>query len=516
MSLNWWQRLTGRLTRWLRATWAQVNARDRRSSDANHLPAPQLPGTPLKVSVVIPALNEARRIGDVVRYAFSDPACGEVIVIDDSSIDDTVTLARDAGATVITSTMLGKGASMEDGYRAAQYEVVVYLDGDLAGLRPNIISDLAFPITTGGADMVKAAFGRGGGRVTELTAKPMLKIFFPELVRFSQPLGGIVAMRKQLLSSMSFESGYGVDVGLLIDAHMKNARITEVDIGSLDHESQSLQSLGLMAQEVSRVILDRAKHAGRLTVEHILAVFEIERQNQTDIDSVLGKLRDARKLVLLDMDSTITNDRFVVELARATGRTDALSKLLDVGDDAANIDAIDAIAALFRFVHQSEFEHVAKNLALRPGVIETVNQLRRNGYKVGVVSDSYFIAAEIVRRRIFADFALAHTMQFDRGTCQGVVRINRSFSHDDGCRDHVRCKSNVLRYMINGGRSDVFEHVMAVGNSKNDLCLLELADAGFTLEPRHSALGKSSRITELYAMGDLLLHMRAPTGSSDT
>ncbi len=507
MRPDWWQRLASPIIRWLRATLSPGLARDHRSRDSGNAGEAKLVAPLPKVSVVIPALNEARRIGDVVRYALADPACGEVIVVDDSSIDDTVALAREAGATVITSTMLGKGASMEDGYRAAQYDVVAYLDGDLAGLRPNIISDLIAPIAMDEADMVKASFGRGGGRVTELTAKPMLKIFFPELVRFSQPLGGIIAMRKQLLSTMSFESGYGVDIGLLIDVHMKNARVTQVDIGALDHESQSLQSLGLMAQEVSRVILDRAKHAGRLTVEHILAVFEIERQNQTDIDSVLVKLRDARKLVLLDMDGTITCERFAVELARATGRIDALTKLLDASDDAARINAI---AGLFRFVHQSEFERVAKNLTLRPGVIETVNQLRRNGYKVGVVSDSYFIAAEIVRRRIFADFAMAHTMQFDRGTCQGVVRMNRAFSHDDGCRRHVSCKSNVLRYMINGERSDKLEHVIAVGDSANDLCLLELADCGLTIEPRHPALNQSSRVTELHAMSDVLKHMRPP------
>lgn len=93
-------------------------------------PAIELTGP---VSVVIPALNEAARIAEVVRYALSDAMTGEVIVIDDSSVDDTARLAREAGATVITSSMLGKGVSMRDGAKAAQYDVVVYLDGDLTG-----------------------------------------------------------------------------------------------------------------------------------------------------------------------------------------------------------------------------------------------------------------------------------------------------------------------------------------------------------------------------------------------
>ena len=90
------------------------------------------------VTVVIPALNEAKRIASVVAYALADPATAEVVVVDDSSIDDTAALAREAGARVVTSTMLGKGPSMHDGLLAAQCEFVAYLDGDLAGLRRRV------------------------------------------------------------------------------------------------------------------------------------------------------------------------------------------------------------------------------------------------------------------------------------------------------------------------------------------------------------------------------------------
>jgi glycosyltransferase involved in cell wall biosynthesis len=215
-------------------------------------------------SVVIPALNEAARIASVVRYALADPATAEVIVVDDSSIDDTAQLARQAGAEVITSTMLGKGASMFDGVGIAGCELVVYLDGDLAGLRPGIVSDLCRPLVEGNADFVKARFGRTGGRVTELTAKPMLKVFFPELAHFAQPLGGLVAARVSLLKALRFENGYGVDIGLLIDAHRAGARLAEVDIGSLENDSQPLLDLTAMANEISRVIYTRARAAGRL------------------------------------------------------------------------------------------------------------------------------------------------------------------------------------------------------------------------------------------------------------
>ena len=454
------------------------------------------------VSVIIPALNESKRIADVVRYALADPVTAEVIVIDDSSIDDTAVLAREAGASVIRSTMLGKGASMQDGVDAANYDVVVYLDGDLAGLRPNIITDLVQPIWGGEADFVKGSFGRKGGRVTELTAKPMLKLFFPELITFSQPLGGIIAAKKALLQQVHFEDGFGVDIGLLIDAHLAGAHLAQVDVGSLEHDSQSLPSLGRMAQEVSRVILERVKSIGRLSVDQVMSIFEMERQNQTDIDIVLTKLEGCTKLLLLDMDGTITMSRFVVELAKAAGRSEALMALLD----SENIDQStrsQEIAALFRFVHKSEFEKVAHAIEIRDEVINAVNALRRKGYRVGVVSDSYFVAAEIIRRRIFADFALAHSLPFDAGVCKGEILINRAFYHESGCKEHECCKSNVLRYIVEQEPALGMEGVVAVGDNLNDVCLLKLAHKPFTVEPKNEALTHAP-IIELQHFGELL------------
>ena len=214
--------LPRRLLSWLQSAWPRVRPLVRlESGAANEAPASPSASPSLLVkcaTVVIPALNEAARIASVVRHAMADPATAEVIVIDDSSIDDTARLAREAGAEVITSTRLGKGASMHDGVAVARCDVIVYLDGDLAGLRPHIVTDLCRPLLRGEADFVKARFGRVGGRVTELTAKPMLKVFFPEIAGLAQPLGGIVAARTALLRTLSFENGYGVDIGLLIDA----------------------------------------------------------------------------------------------------------------------------------------------------------------------------------------------------------------------------------------------------------------------------------------------------------
>lgn len=464
---------------------------------------PETSVAPLRAcaSVVIPALNEARRIADVVAYAWSDPATAEVIVIDDSSIDETAALATAAGAQVIRSTMLGKGASMQDGVVAASQDVMVFLDGDLAGLKPGIVSDLCRPIVEDHADFVKARFGRGGGRVTELTAKPMLKVFFPEVAHFTQPLGGLIAARRSLLQTLRFADGYGVDVGLLLSAYRAGARLVEVDIGSLEHESQPLADLTAMANEVAHAIYSHAREMGRLHVERVIAMYESQRQATAEIGYILSRQRDRRRLLLIDMDGTLTESRFVVELARASGREAGLAKRLDQDGDAATRSQ--EIAALFRFLHRHEFERVARQLPIRPDAIEFVNEMRRAGFMVGVVSDSYLVAAEIVRRRVFADFALAHTLQFDNEICNGSLQINRAFRPLDDEAAGEPCKSNVLRRIRAEASPVPLCLTWAVGDNLNDLALLREADRGFAIDPKAAELGNDPRVTVVSSFAEL-------------
>lgn len=456
--------------------------------------SPSAPGTvaspsaaarPLErtVSVVIPALNEAARIASVVRHARDDPATAEVIVIDDSSIDDTARLAAAAGARVVRSTMLGKGASMADGVREAQHEFIVFLDGDLAGLRPGLVGALAAPLAEGRADFVKARFGRSGGRVTELTARPMLRVFFPELTGFAQPLGGLIAARRPLLAALRFEDGYGVDIGLLIDAARSGARLAEVDIGSLEHDPQPLGDLSGMAVEVSHVIYDRARAAGRLNVDQIGRMFEEQRQAAAALESALARRRGRHRVLLLDLDGTLLEERFALHMARATGREPALRAVLDGADlGTGDLARARAAASLFRFVHQHEFERVAREVPLRAGLVECVHRWRSAGFMVGVVSDDWFIGAEILRRRVFADFALAHTLVFETGVCSGELRTNPAFLAPGAAgpldKGHV---VNRLREDLDGHTGAEPLEVWAVGDGDDDFALLRLADRGFVV-----------------------------------
>lgn len=433
-------------------------------------------------TVIIPALNEEKAIASVIQYALSDPATGEVLVIDDSSIDRTVEIARAAGATVMTSTMLGKGMSMRDGVGAARHEFVVFLDGDLSGLQPGIISDMVAPLRKNEADFVKAKFGRGGGRVTELTAKPMLKVFFPELAHFSQPLGGIISGRVSLFRNLTFEAGYGVDIGLLIDAFRKGARLAEVDIGSLEHESQALADLTSMAFEVSRVIHHYSREAGRLHVEQINEMYENQRQAIASFEYVLTRQKDRTKLLLLDMDETICEERYIDMLAQAAGVESEL-RAISHESDLSDRERCQRIAALFKFVHRSQFEKIAMGLTLKPGVIECVNQMRREGFMVGLLSNHFFAGTEIMRKRIFADFALAHVLQFQNDICMGHVLLNEAFLNDhDRTDDSVR-QVNVLDQFRAKTSAPFFKEIWVISNGHDHIDLLTRADRAFVIEP---------------------------------
>ena len=116
----------------------------------------------ISLSVIIPALNEERQISSVIAFALKDKLTKEVIVVDDSSIDRTAELAKQSGARVIRSSMLGKGASMHDGLMVAQHEYILYLDGDLKDLNENLVAAMLEPLQKDRADFVKAKFGRGG------------------------------------------------------------------------------------------------------------------------------------------------------------------------------------------------------------------------------------------------------------------------------------------------------------------------------------------------------------------
>jgi glucosyl-3-phosphoglycerate synthase len=232
------------------------------------------------VSVVIPAKNEAATVGDVVsgvvgRLVREAPLVDEVVVIDSDSRDDTADVAREAGATVHASAQIrpdlgthpGKGEAIWKSLHVTSGDLLVFVDADLRLWGPHFVTGLLGPLLTepdvmlvrGYYDRVLQRGGEAvsteGGRVTELVARPVLDLWWPELAGVIQPLAGEWAARRSLMESLPIPTGYGVEIATLIDTFERHGlgAIAQVDLGARAHEHQKDHDLAVMAAELLAV-----------------------------------------------------------------------------------------------------------------------------------------------------------------------------------------------------------------------------------------------------------------------
>ncbi|MDI6100186.1 glucosyl-3-phosphoglycerate synthase [Actinoplanes sp. NEAU-A12] len=244
------------------------------------------------VSVVIPARDEEATIGAIVSTIRRDliervPLVDEILVVDSRSTDATAMLARRAGARVVSQDrmtrglprMEGKGDALWAGLAASSGDVVAFIDGDLHEFSSHFVTGLLGPLLTdGGVEYVKGFYHRplagpvsvetdGGGRVTELAARPLLNLFFPELAGFVQPLAGEYAGRRRTLERIPFVSGYGVEIGMLIDLVdlVGLDALAQVDLGERKHRHQGTEALGRMATQILVTAWSRMYRRGLTT-----------------------------------------------------------------------------------------------------------------------------------------------------------------------------------------------------------------------------------------------------------
>ncbi|WP_026533067.1 glucosyl-3-phosphoglycerate synthase [Arthrobacter sp. H41] len=247
-----------------------------------------------RISVVLPARNESATIGPIVSALRSElmeavPLLDEIVVIDSSSSDDTSAIAAASGATVAhqedillgLGNIPGKGEALWKSLVVATGDIVVFIDADLEEFDPQFAVGLLGPLL---ADpeihFVKSCYDRplndgcqvmpaGGGRVTELVARPLLNMFWPQLAGIVQPLAGEYAARRRLLEQIPFVSCYGVEIGMLIDvlAAVGLDGMAQVDLGERRHRNSSDAALARMATQVQLTVQSRLVRPGLVPPE---------------------------------------------------------------------------------------------------------------------------------------------------------------------------------------------------------------------------------------------------------
>ncbi|WP_433321065.1 glucosyl-3-phosphoglycerate synthase [Micromonospora chersina] len=262
-----------------------------RTTSADHWPARRLLRAKgaSRVSVVLPARNEEATVGAIVstiREHLMDRVSlvDELIVVDSRSTDRTAQVARAAGAEVVSQDAMtrglprltGKGDALWAGLAAAEGDVVAFVDADLREFRPHFVTGLLGPLLTDpSVDFVKGFYHRplvrateveadGGGRVTELMARPLLNLFWPELAGFVQPLAGEYAGRREVLERVPFVSGYGVETAMLIDLLelVGLDALAQVDLGERKHRHQDTAALGRMSAQILLTAWSRLQRRG--------------------------------------------------------------------------------------------------------------------------------------------------------------------------------------------------------------------------------------------------------------
>src|SRR5215212_4687516 len=244
----------------------------------------------LTVSLVLPGRNVAETVGRIVDQVRDlnekAPLIEQILVIDADSADGTAEVAARSGAEVYSENELlsrygdahGKGDAMWRSLSVAKGDLVMFADADTKDFKPQFVYGTLGPaLSVPGLRFVKGAFRRpfksneaveqdGGGRVTELTTKPLFNLFYPELTGFVQPLAGEFVADKELFSSIPFLTGYAVETGIMIDVLKKVGlgAMAQVDLGTRQNRHQPLRDLSRMSYSVLRAVARRMRQEGRL------------------------------------------------------------------------------------------------------------------------------------------------------------------------------------------------------------------------------------------------------------
>ena len=251
----------------------------------------------LSISLALPALNEEETVGKVIRMMKTElmertPLLDEIVLIDSNSTDRTREIAQKENIPVYIHQQLlehmgvrpGKGEALWKSLFVTRGDIVMWIDTDIVNIHPRFVYGIIGPLLLNSQiQFVKGFYRRplkvgskmqagGGGRVTELTARPLLNLFYPELSGVVQPLSGEYAGRRAALEQATFSSGYGVETGLLIDVYERYglSAIAQVDLLERIHHNQHLEALSKMSFAIIQTVMRRLeKRLGRPLLEDV-------------------------------------------------------------------------------------------------------------------------------------------------------------------------------------------------------------------------------------------------------
>ncbi|MGZ4110373.1 MAG: glucosyl-3-phosphoglycerate synthase, partial [Actinomycetota bacterium] len=258
------------------------------------------------VSVCLPARNEAATVGPIVETIRHDlmeqvALVDEIVVVDDGSSDATGPVAARAGARVVRAGEVlpeagpgaGKGNVLWKSLYACGGDLLCWVDADIRGFEAHFVTGLLGPLLTRAElAFVKGFYrrpdrdGDGGGRVTELVARPLLSELFPQLTGFVQPLSGEYAGRREVLDDLPFVEGWGVELGLLVDVVARHglASVAQVDLGERRHRNRPLADLGPQAMAILVTALRRAGLDDGAGTHDLVRYVEDQRLERVAID----------------------------------------------------------------------------------------------------------------------------------------------------------------------------------------------------------------------------------------
>jgi glucosyl-3-phosphoglycerate synthase len=251
----------------------------------------------ISISLALPALNEEETVGKIIRTMKKElmqkaPLLDEIVLIDSNSADRTREIAKKQGIPVYIHQHLlkkmgaraGKGEALWKSLFVTHGDILVWIDTDIVNIHPRFVYGIIGPLLQNPeVQFVKGFYRRplrvgqkmqagGGGRVTELTARPLLNLFYPELSGVIQPLSGEYAGRRQALETAPFFSGYGVETGLLIDIYERYGlgAIAQVDLQERIHHNQHLEALSKMSFAIIQTVMRKLERRfGRAVLEDV-------------------------------------------------------------------------------------------------------------------------------------------------------------------------------------------------------------------------------------------------------